>query len=82
MPTTRRTQLLMEPDEFRRLRALARRNKTSMAELIRRAVRNAYLADPRAERQPIVEEILHTGPPTVSWEKARRQIEAGHARLP
>lgn len=82
MPTTRRTQLLMEPEEFRRLRALARRKRTSVAELIRMAVRSAYLTEPPAERQVIVEGILQMKLPTVSWKKARREIEAGHARLP
>lgn len=46
MAATRRTQLLMDPDEFKQLRALARRRKTSVAELIRCAVRESYLKAP------------------------------------
>ena len=57
MAATRRTQLLMDPDEFRRLRALARRKKTSVAELIRTAVRTVYLTPP-PDRKAIVEDIL------------------------
>ena len=57
MAATRRTQLLMDPDEFRQLRALARRKKTSVAELIRTAVRTVYLTAP-PDRKAIVEDIL------------------------
>jgi hypothetical protein len=43
MAATRRTELLMDPDEFKQLRVLARRRKTLVAELIRCAVRESYL---------------------------------------
>ncbi len=81
MPATRRTQLLMDPDEFRRLRAMARRKKTSVAELIRAAVRTAYLQPP-PNRRVIVQKILQMKLPTMDWKKARKEIEAGHAGLP
>ena len=81
MATTRRTQLLMEPQEFRRLQAVARRRKTSVAELIRSAVREAYLA-PQPERGPIVEAILGMGLPGMGWKRARKEVEAGHADFP
>ncbi|PYT08502.1 MAG: hypothetical protein DMF49_04950 [Acidobacteria bacterium] len=57
MAATRRTQILMEPEEFHRLRALARRRRTSVDELVRKAVRETYL-EPSPDRGPIVEEIL------------------------
>jgi hypothetical protein len=78
MPVTRRTQILMDPDEFRRLRALAERRKSSVAELIRAAVLEAYLA-PRPERQPIVDAILQMRLPKINWKKLKKEIEAGHA---
>ncbi len=81
MPTTRRTQLLMDPEEFRQLRALARRNHTSVAELIRTAVRATYLRPRTADRAPIVEAILRMKLPGMSWKGARKEIEAGHASL-
>ncbi len=81
MPATRRTQLLMDPDEFRRLRALARRKKTSVAELIRAAVRTVYLSPPR-DRKAIVQDILKMNLPSMDWKKVRKEIEAGHAGLP
>lgn len=78
MPATRRTQLLMDPEEFRRLRALARQRKTSVAQLIRTAVREAYLR-PEPDRKAIVRAILSMDLPAMDWKKVRKEIEAGHA---
>jgi hypothetical protein len=78
MAATQRTQLLMEPEEFRRLRRLAREKKTSVAELIRSALRATYLAPP-PDRKTIVESILQMRLPTTEWKKARKEIEASHA---
>ncbi len=82
VPATRRTQLLMDPDEFRRLRILARQKKTSVAELIREAVRTTYLNPPPAERRSIVEAIVQMRLPGMSWRKVRKEIEDSHARVP
>ena len=80
MAATRRTQLLMDPDEFRQLRALARRRKTSVAELIRCAVRESYLKGP-ADRKPIVAAILDLKLPNIGWRKAMKEMEGAHAGL-
>jgi predicted DNA-binding ribbon-helix-helix protein len=80
MAATRRTQLLMEPEEFKRLQRLARRRKTSVADLIRSAVRQAYLA-PAPPSGPIVDAILDMRLPVTDWKRARKDIEAEHARL-
>jgi hypothetical protein len=77
MAATRRTQLLMDPEEFRQLRALAKRRKTSVAELIRRAVRESYLKVP-ADRRPVVEAILNLHLPSIDWRQAKKEIEAAH----
>ncbi len=82
MAATRRTQLLMDPEEFRQLRTLARRMDTSVAELIRTAVRANYLRPQRPDRALIVEAILRMKLPGMSWKRARKAIEAGHAGLP
>ncbi len=60
MAPRRRAQFSMEPAEFRRLQALACERRTSVADLIRSAVRETHLA-PRAEKGPIVEAILAMG---------------------
>jgi hypothetical protein len=80
MAVTRRTQILMDPDEFRRLRVLAERRKSSVAELIRAAVREVYLA-PQPERRPIVDAILQMKLPKINWKQLKKEIEAGHAGL-
>lgn len=81
MPATRRTQLLMDPKEFRRLRAIARKQKTSVAELIRSAVREVYLK-PQLDRKAIVRKIANMNLPTIEWDEARREIEAAHTNIP
>ncbi len=81
MPVTRRTQLLMDPKEFRRLRALARRKKTTVAELIRSAVRATYL-EAQPDRKAIVESILAMKLPTIEWKRAKKEIEAARAGIP
>jgi hypothetical protein len=80
MAATRRTQLLMDPEEFKQLRVLARRRQTSVADLIRRAIRESYLKAP-ADRKPLVEAILNLRLPKIDWRKAKKEIEAGHAGL-
>lgn len=81
MSATRRTQLLMEPAEFRRLRALAKERKTSVAALIRSAVRETYLS-PTVERGPIVEAIAAMRLPAIDWKRAKSEIEEARAGLP
>ena len=80
MAPTRRAQILMEPEEFRRLRSLARKRKTSVANLIRSAIRKPYLA-PLPERRPIVEAILGMRLTLPDWERVREELDRGHAGL-
>ena len=81
MAPTRRAQILMEPEEFRRLQSLARKRKTSVANLIRAAVRETYLA-PQPERQPIVDAILRMRLTMPDWKELREELDRGHAGLP
>ena len=81
MAATRRTQLLIDPEEFARLQAEARRRRTSVAELIRVAVREVYLSH-EPDRRPIVEAILSMGLPVMEWKRVKREIEAAHADIP
>jgi hypothetical protein len=83
MAATRRTQLLMEPDEFRSLREIARRRKTSVGALIRAAVRQTYLQpESEPDRKAIVEEILKMRLPLPSWKRLKKEIEDAHADVP
>lgn len=80
MAPTRRAQILMEPEEFRRLQALARKRRTSVANLIRSAVRDTYLS-PQPEKRPIVEAILAMQLLIPDWERVREELDRGHAGL-
>lgn len=75
MAATRRAQILMDPEEYSRLEELARREKVSVAELIRRAVRRCYLL-PREERRALVEEICSMELPLGDWNE--RDITDSH----
>jgi predicted DNA-binding ribbon-helix-helix protein len=80
MASTRRTQLLMDPAEYRRLQAIARKRKVSVADLIRSAVREVYL-EPAPNREAIVEAILAMRLPKLDWDSVRSEIEEMHADL-
>jgi len=82
MTTPRRTQFLMHPDEYRRLRDLARRKETSVGELVRTAVRAMHLEPQQPDRKSAVEAILQMKLPTIIWSRARKEIAASHARIP
>jgi predicted transcriptional regulator len=71
----------MEPSEFRRLQALARKRKTSVADLIRQAVREAYLR-PQPDRGAIVDAILGMRIAMPDWASLKDDVERGHAGLP
>jgi hypothetical protein len=80
MAATRRTQLLMEPEEFKRLKAEAHNRGCSVAELIRSAVRQIYL-EPPPKKEQIVDAILNMKLPKIDWERAKKDIETAHANL-
>jgi hypothetical protein len=50
----RRTQLFLEDDLWNRLYALARREKTTVSELVRQAVRKTYGVDLEARRKAMM----------------------------
>ena len=81
MAPTRRAQILMEPEEYRRLRAIARERKTSVSSLIREAVRETFLA-PEVEKGTVVEAILSMRLPIPDWDEVRDELDRGHAGLP
>lgn len=78
MAAGRRFEFLMETDQYEQLRALARRRKTSVGELIRRAVREFHLKSP-ADRKSLVDAILDLRLPNIDWTKAKKDIESVHA---
>lgn len=51
MPLTRRVQLLFDPDEYELLRFVAEQRKRSVNDLVRAAVRDAYLEQADRDRR-------------------------------
>jgi hypothetical protein len=77
MARSKRVQVLMEPEEFRRLRLLARQRKTSIGQLVRRALDIVYSAPSDVEdRKAIVERIVNMNLPVIEWHEAKKEIEA------
>jgi len=66
MAHTRRTQLLMEPDEYAELERIAEQKRVSVAELIRTAVRVVYLRSPD-DKLATVGHIAAMNLPVDSW---------------
>jgi hypothetical protein len=72
----------MNPEEYRRLRDMARQRKTSVGELVRTAVRRTYLEPQAEDKRAALEAILKLKLPAISWRQARKDIEDGHADIP
>lgn len=73
---TKRMQVLVEPEEYERLEELARRRGTSVAELIRAAVRRCYFPA-SDERRAAVEDILTMRVPVDDWDEIEGEISEG-----
>jgi len=77
MAATKRAQILMEPEDYRRLEEIARRKNASVAELIRTAVRERYLGGD-VERRDSVESICSMNLPVIPWADAEAEIAEAH----
>ena len=71
---TKRAQVLMEPEEYERLEAVAAERGVAVAELIRSAVRERYLLT-RKERRRLVDEILALDLPAIGWQEAEDDVQ-------
>ena len=78
MAHTRRAQILMEPEEYAQLERLAKEKGTSVAELIRRAVRERYLTSVTNKRA-LVSKIAGLALEVDDWETMKDQIAEGHS---
>ncbi len=77
MTASKRAQILMEPEDYRRLEEIARQKNVSVAELIRIAVRERYLGG-GAERRAGVESICSMNLPVIPWAAAEAEIAKAH----
>ena len=73
MPRTKRAQVLMEPEEYERLEAVAGERGVAVAELIRTAVRERFLLT-RRERRRLVDKILGLDLPAIEWQEAEDDV--------
>lgn len=80
MTASKRAQILMEPEDYRRLEEIARRKNASVAELIRTAVRERYLGD-GVENAAVVESICSMNLPTLPWAEIEADIAEAHGDL-
>ena len=67
----------MEPGEYQQLKAMARQQNISVAELIRRAVRRCYPI-PSKDPKLLVQEIFDLNLPIHDWGKIEQEIEKAH----
>jgi hypothetical protein len=53
MSKVRRAQVMMEPREYKTLEGIARRENSSVAELIRRAIRDRYFSEDSSKQEAL-----------------------------
>lgn len=74
MPTlTRRVQVLLSPEQYERLAALARARGTSVGALIREAVEQLYSQSGEEERLQAVRQMSALHLPVADWEQMERE---------
>lgn len=77
---TKKTTILFSPDLYQQLQNAAKVTKTSVAELIRRAVTERYFLSDKKSRLKAVEELSKIGGSASSWEAMEKEIIAGKLR--
>ncbi len=76
---SRRTQVLLSADQYRRVERLASRRGQSVGAVIRAAV-DAYMAPPRPPRRAALELLVSLDAPTADWETMKAEILEGAGR--
>jgi hypothetical protein len=82
MELTKKTTVLFPPDLYRDLAQLARRQKSSVGELIRNACRTQYFLTTRAQRMAIVDEMAALHLPVGTPEEMERESVSTAEPLP
>lgn len=78
MSLTERTQVLLSPEQRRKVATLAARSSTSVGAVIRQAI-DAYLPPvPHDRRQRALDELFSLEAPVADWDEIEREIEAGY----
>ena len=78
MAQARRAQITIDPEEYRQLESLANQKGTSVADLVRTAVRERYLTR-STRRREIVQEIFRLQAPIEEdWSTIEEEIARAH----
>ena len=75
---TKKTTILFSPDLYHQLEDIADAAKTSVAELIRRAVVRQYLLSDKKKRLEAVKFLAQIGGPVSDWQTMEEEIAKGH----
>jgi nucleoside-diphosphate-sugar epimerase len=81
--TTKRLQVLFEPDELAEIKRAARRRRMSVADYVRRALRQARAADADADTRrklAVIHEAAQYSFPAADIEEMLAEIEQGYSR--
>lgn len=73
---TERTQVLLSPEQRRRLESRAARERRSVGSVIRDAV-DAYVGSPQRTRREAADSLLSIGAPVADWEQMKKEILMG-----
>lgn len=71
----KRTQIMLEPRQYRKLSCLASQTHKSMGELIRDAVDKVYKEVEVKSKADIVKKISKMNLPVSSWEDMEKEVE-------
>lgn len=82
---SRRLQVLLDPDEWEQLQEIARRQRTTVSEWVRRTLREAREREPRGDLDTKLRAIRAAARhefPTADIEQMLEEIERGQGALP
>ena len=81
MPLTKKTIVLFDPDQYNELKVVAKRERTSVGDIIRRAVRDVTLKGASVTERREAAQRLVTGEEEIGrWEDVEKLIGKGHTR--
>jgi predicted 2-oxoglutarate/Fe(II)-dependent dioxygenase YbiX len=80
---SKRLQVLLDDEEMQEIKRLARQQRTSVAEWVRRALRSARQRQPgmnKEKKVQVVREAVRHSYPTADIEELLREIESGYLK--
>lgn len=74
---TKRMQLLLSPEQYRKVQLYAKRHKKSIGLVIREALEKYLLERPKSEKKKAVVRLLSKELPVADWEEMEKEIMEG-----